>query len=122
MSDAEEDKLSRRLLLEVLLQQYQLERQVVDQIYTRGGLLLTALTALAAATYALVKIQLLPLVFVRIDVFIYFVGVVGTVSLLGIAGYWLAACFVPRVNYRQLASGTKLLTLVSERNRQSPKD
>lgn len=107
-----EERLTAPIMLQVLLEHYRLEKHAVDQIYARGSTFLTAAVALGAALGALLNLEMLPLLFGRVDVFLYFALAASTAVLLAIAVYWLGRCFLPRSEYGQLASGEKLLRLL----------
>ncbi len=62
--------------------QYKLEIDHADQIYQRAGVLLIVLPVLCGAAISVSRIDLLPRLFTRVDLFIYYIAAGATFAFL----------------------------------------
>jgi hypothetical protein len=90
---------------ELCYRQYEFEMRETDQIYQRVSFVLVFLSLLGTLIYKLGRIDIFGKMFVRVDVFLYYLSIL--VALLCLAGSvaFGILCFVPRKGkYKTIAS------------------
>ena len=95
--------MDERGFYELCLGEYRFEKAEAGALYSRAGVLLTALSLLGALCYGLGRIDLLPHLFERVDIFLYYSATITCLLSLAISAYFLYGCILPRA-YPSLAS------------------
>ncbi len=88
------------------LGEYRFEKTETGALYQRAGVLLVALPLLGTVCYKLGRIDLIPRVFERVDIFIYYVATTISFLSLSVSAFFLYMCIFPR-GYPSLASMKK---------------
>jgi len=83
--------------------QYELEMKEAEGIYQRGGVMLIVIPLLSAAVFKLGRIDILSLLFVRVDTVIYYFAALIAIIALAISIAFLFWCIFPR-KYKTLAN------------------
>lgn len=88
---------------ELCYDQYKQEMTVADNLYQKAGFMLVLIPLLASVMITLGRIDLLAQMFIRVDIFLFYLGfVLAAFALLAsISFVFLFVC--PRSNYRTLA-------------------
>ncbi|MCX6833750.1 MAG: hypothetical protein NTW07_01220 [candidate division Zixibacteria bacterium] len=98
-----ETVMDERGFYELCLGEYRFEKTEAGALYSRAGVLLTALSLLGALCYALSRLDLVPRLFERVDIFLYYSAIITCLLSLAISAFYLYGCILPRA-YPSLAS------------------
>ncbi len=117
------DKLTdpERSFYELCYDQYTREKDETEGIYRRAGILLTALPILGAVTYGLGRTDLVPRLFTRVDVFLYYLAVLAAWLALATSVFFLVRSILLRT-YSSLAPMKKWHGWIEEYRRKFPNE
>jgi hypothetical protein len=88
--------MNEKDFFEVCYKRFVIAQEQSDSLYQRAGLLLTALAIVGAASYGIGRPELLPKIFVRIDVFFFLAFSAFTFVCLCVGVFFLILGITPR--------------------------
>ncbi len=90
-----------RVFYEICYDQYKIELEEAEKLYQKVAIVFIVLPVLVGATVKMGRIDLLSQLFLRVDIFLYYLSCITSWILIGISAAFAIICVIPR-NYKRI--------------------